>query len=261
LESAHAFLRGEYIPARDLCLLTFDDGFKEHFTIVTPILAEARIAGLFFPITLALEGRVLAVHMSHFLMATIGFDAFRAAFFDRLGRLPDHLGNAQMPGGADNPYAHETAEAGSFKYLFNFVLDPATRDSIVRSMFEEHLGDESAFSRTLYVSWEEARAMQREGMIMGGHSHNHIPLSTLSPSALTSDLGTSTSLLKERLLPQPLWPFAYPYGSKPSFNASVIREVKAVGYDCAFSTFVGANSSGTDAFVLKRVDCIDKSLL
>ena len=36
LDSAMAFLNGTYHPSRNLCLLTFDDGLKEHFSEVTP---------------------------------------------------------------------------------------------------------------------------------------------------------------------------------------------------------------------------------
>src|SRR5712691_6277952 len=38
LEAALDFLAGRYRPARDLVLLTFDDGLKEHFAEVTPLL-------------------------------------------------------------------------------------------------------------------------------------------------------------------------------------------------------------------------------
>ena len=51
LESALDFLGGTYRPARDLCLLTFDDGLRDHYTDVLPILAEEQIQGLFFIIT------------------------------------------------------------------------------------------------------------------------------------------------------------------------------------------------------------------
>src|SRR5215470_5585259 len=55
VESALDFMTGEYRPRRDLCLLTFDDGLKEHYAYVTPILAETGIQGLFFLITGCLE--------------------------------------------------------------------------------------------------------------------------------------------------------------------------------------------------------------
>src|SRR5580704_10319558 len=51
VSSAFEFLTGRYQPRRNLCLMTFDDGLKEHYAEVTPILAENDIQGVFFLIT------------------------------------------------------------------------------------------------------------------------------------------------------------------------------------------------------------------
>jgi hypothetical protein len=85
LESALGFIQGKYTPARDLCLLTFDDGLKEHYSEVTPLLMDRGIQGLFFVITSCIEGtHVVPVHMNHFLMAALDFEEYRSAFLDRL---------------------------------------------------------------------------------------------------------------------------------------------------------------------------------
>ena len=84
LESALAFLAGDYVPTRDLCLLVFDDGLKDHFTNVTPVLAERGIQGQFFITTACVEEqRVLSVHKNHFLMAAMDFDDYRHRFLER----------------------------------------------------------------------------------------------------------------------------------------------------------------------------------
>ena len=57
LESPRLSCNGAYRPARDLCLLTFDDGLKEHYRDVTPLLAECRVQGLFFVISGCVEER------------------------------------------------------------------------------------------------------------------------------------------------------------------------------------------------------------
>ena len=51
LETAIEFLRGNYSPKRSLCLLTFDDGLREHHSVVTPILVDHGVQGIFFMIT------------------------------------------------------------------------------------------------------------------------------------------------------------------------------------------------------------------
>lgn len=262
LVSALDFLRGNYTPSRDLCLLTFDDGLKEHYTDVTPMLADCGIQGVFFPITLCLEDhRVAPVHMNQFLMASLDFDFYRQAFLARLNETAARLG----PGievdlaTARSTYRWDTPEVASFKYLFNFLVASDTRDQIVKSIFDENLSDEESFSRTLYISWQEARAMQAEGMIIGGHSHQHKPLATLSNEDLEWDLTTSMSLLTRHLTPQAMWPFCFPYGSQESFTDSAVARLKRIGFSCSFSTVVGTNLPGTDAFAVKRFDCNDSS--
>src|SRR5688572_30021882 len=65
VESAMAFLSGAYQPDRDLCLLTFDDGLKEHHAVVTPILAKRRVQGVFAVTTTCPEGGISSVHKNH----------------------------------------------------------------------------------------------------------------------------------------------------------------------------------------------------
>jgi hypothetical protein len=260
LESALEFLQGGYTPSRDLCLLTFDDGLKEHYTDVMPILADYGLQGVFFPITSCLQEHLVApVHMNHFLMAMLEFELYREAF---LHRLDDFVSRDQVLNKLDNitaqhKYRWDTPEVASFKYLFNFVLDSAVRDEVVKTLFEEHIGDENPFSQMLYLNWDEARQMQAAGMVIGGHSHRHIPLATLSDEVLQWDLSTCQRLLGEHLRPQSLWPFSYPYGQQDSFNDTVVKLLKQLGFSCAFGTEAGANPPGMNSFALCRLDCKD----
>jgi peptidoglycan/xylan/chitin deacetylase (PgdA/CDA1 family) len=258
LESGLDFLRGAYKPARDLSLLTFDDGFKEHYAEVTSMLVDRRIQGLFFVITSCLqEHRLASVHMNHFLMAALDFEHYQRAFMGRLCEIAPSVSastNVDL-NIAQRKYHWDTSEVASFKYLFNFVLDPTIRDQVVKSLFEENIADEKSFSRTLYVNWHEARQMQSAGMVIGGHSHQHEPLAALSDEELYSDLSTCWRLLLEHLQPQSFWPFCYPYGQKDSFNDTTIATLKQLGFACSFCTETGPNRPGVDSFALRRVDC------
>jgi peptidoglycan/xylan/chitin deacetylase (PgdA/CDA1 family) len=260
LESALDFVRGVYTPSRDLCLLTFDDGLKEHYTEVTPLLADYGIQGIFFPITSCLqEHRIASVHMNHFLMAALDFKFYQRIFLQRLNDLAPHVqASVEVnPTVAQRTYRWDTPEVASFKYLFNFILDGDLRDRIAKILFEEHLADEKTFSLTLYLNWKEARQMQAAGMLIGGHSHQHKPLAALCDEELCWDLGTCQRLLVEHLQPQSLWPFSYPYGKKDSFSDITIRQLRQLGFTCSFSTDVGTNLPGMDVFALRRIDCKD----
>jgi peptidoglycan/xylan/chitin deacetylase (PgdA/CDA1 family) len=254
LESALAFLKGTYCPKRSLCLLTFDDGLKEHYARVLPILDERGIQGVFFVITSSLNGQVASVHKNHFLMASLGFDAYQRAFRARVAETAPEAALDVDAAEAQRIYRWDTPEIAAFKYLFNFQLDKTIRNDALRALFEAHLGPEKDFAASLYLSWPEAREMQSVGMVIGGHSHSHPALGMLSPDAQRHDLEASTSDLRRALYPQAAWPFSYPYGD---FNDVTVDTVRRLGYHCSFALGVGANSVGHDAFRLNRFDTND----
>lgn len=257
LESALAFLTGEYRPVRELCLLTFDDGLKEHYTDVLPELAQRHIQGLFFITTSCPEGHVVSVHKSHFLMAALDFNEYRQAFLKRLAELSPETRTDVDAAKACLTYRWDTPEVAAFKYLLNFRLAEALRSQIIDGLFAEYLGDEVEFARQLYLSWEEAREMQASGMLIGGHSHDHMALATLDDECQRTDLTKCAELLHLRLRPQALWPFAYPYGQIHAFNLATVEALRDLGFVCAFSTEVGANEPGQDVFRIRRVDTKD----
>jgi peptidoglycan/xylan/chitin deacetylase (PgdA/CDA1 family) len=255
LESALAFLDGKYTAQRDLCLLTFDDGLREHYAEVTPILAERRISGIFGVITECVEhDRVALVHKNHFLMAALDFADYERGFRDELQRTAPELDVAVDPAVAARTYRWDTPEVAAFKYLLNFKLPESTKSRILDALFARHLGDEGEFARELYLSWDEARKMQSAGMLIGGHTHRHLALSSLSDKEQLDDLTTCTRLLKGRLRPQSLWPFTYPYGKRDSFNEQTVSTLRALGYCCAFATEVGDNEPGQSRFEIRRID-------
>ncbi|HEY6989018.1 MAG TPA: polysaccharide deacetylase family protein [Bryobacteraceae bacterium] len=259
LESALAYVGGRYRSRRELCLLTFDDGLKEHYREVTPILHKLGIEGIFHVITGCLEEQVVApVHQNHFLMASLDFKEYREAFLRRLGELDPAacaLADTVKPEAARQTYMWDTPEIADFKYFFNFTLNSLSADAVVREMFKYYIGSEHDFARELYVSWEEARAMQAAGMRIGGHTHRHRPLASLSAEDWQSDLEISTALLHRHLAPEQLWPFCYPYGKRASFPEEAPGWLKELGYACAFTTEKGPNRPGEAPFLLRRADC------
>jgi peptidoglycan/xylan/chitin deacetylase (PgdA/CDA1 family) len=260
LESALEFANGNYHPRRNLCLMTFDDGLKEHFSEVTPILAESSIQGLFFLITGCVQDRTVApVHMNHFLMARVEFAKYQEFF---LGALQNAGFDNSIYEGLDatiykRTYPRDSEEVARFKYLFNFILDAGLRDRIVKDLFESRVAPEREFSEELYLTWSEAREMQQAGMIIGGHSHAHRPLSKLTGKELESDLETCWNLITANLLPEARWPFCYPYGKTDSFNHQTVVTLKRVGFACSFATEVGTNQRGANLYALRRFDCKD----
>jgi peptidoglycan/xylan/chitin deacetylase (PgdA/CDA1 family) len=254
LEAALAFLRGEYQPDHDLCLLTFDDGLKEHYREVLPVLVEKRIQGLFFVITGCVEGGVAAVHKNHFLMAALDFDTYRAEVLRRLATLAPGVTEDTDPQIVRNTYRWDTPEVGQIKYLVNFKLGDAVRRRVLDDMFAANLGDEVAFARGLYLSWDEAREMQGLGMLIGGHSHTHVPLAVQRAPRQREELMKCAEALHSHLREQNLWPFAYPHGKPDTFSEETNAALQGFHFDSAFVTVVGDNLPGQDLYEIHRVD-------
>jgi peptidoglycan/xylan/chitin deacetylase (PgdA/CDA1 family) len=255
LESALALLRGEYRGRRPLCLLTFDDGVKDHYREVTPVLAERGIQGLFFLVTGCMEEQVVAaVHKNHFLTAQLGFAEWRRRFLAGVRGLG--LEWPAVDGAtAARTYPWDGPEVAAFKYGFNFQLAAAAREAVVDELFAGEFGEEGAFARQLYLSWEEARRMQRGGMMLGGHTHRHQALATLTELEMRRDLEECRRILDLRMLPQQQTPFSYPYGKRDSFTAETVGQLRELDFCCAFSTEAGRNAVGADCYALQRVDC------
>jgi len=254
LEAALAFLRGEYQPDHDLCLLTFDDGLKEHYREVLPVLVERRIQGLFFVITGCVEGGVAAVHKNHFLMAALDFDTYRSEVLKRLRSLAPDVSEDEDPLVVRNTYRWDTLEVGKIKYLVNFKLGDSVRRRLLDDMFADMLGDEAAFARGLYLSWDEAREMQGLGMLIGGHSHTHVPLAPQKAVRQREELINCADALHSHLRDQELWPFAYPHGKPDTFSEATNLALQGLHFDSAFVTVVGDNRPGQDLYEIRRVD-------
>ncbi len=260
LEAALSFISGDYSPSRDLCLLTFDDGLKDHYHI-TPLLAENKVAGLFFVTTKCIEqGHVASVHKNHFLMAKLDFPDYKKSFIDRLMSLNRELDMTVSSEEARKTYRWDSPEVAEFKYFLNFRVPSDLCRRVIDELFEAVFGPEEDFARDLYLSWDEVRAMQEEGMVIGGHTHNHLALSSLDYAVQEKDLRTCHDLLKSRLSPQALWPFSYAYGKRNSFNSDSVRILKDIGFCCSFATEVGINSVNTDRFCIGRIDPKDVDL-
>jgi peptidoglycan/xylan/chitin deacetylase (PgdA/CDA1 family) len=254
MDEALAYLSGEDRSGRKLCLLTFDDGLKDHYADVMPILDEHRVPAVFFVSTGCLEGRVASVHKNHFLMAGLDFASYRQAVFSRLRDLSPGATTDVSVDVARRTYRWDTPEVAQVKYLVNFHLRPELRDQVFASLFAEHFGDEQAFARDLYMSWDETRAIQRAGHTIGGHSHDHVALGTVTADRARTEITTCRQRLAERLDPQPSWPFAYPYGS---YDEASREETECAGFACAFTTRDGDDAAGVDLFTLRRTDAND----
>ncbi len=64
---------------KDTVWLTFDDGYKDHFEFVAPILEQQGIDAAFFPVPDSFEnGKILDVNKIHYILASAENDKARS---------------------------------------------------------------------------------------------------------------------------------------------------------------------------------------
>lgn len=103
------------------------------------------------------------------------------------------------------------------------------------------------------VTWDDVSKLVSMNMSVGSHTLSHINLGSISDdkNRLREEIRTSKTRLEERLN-TPVKYFAYPFGSKKSYNSVIEEIVRESGYEAAFTNILGSNKKGDNLFKLKR---------
>jgi len=101
-----------------------------------------------------------------------------------------------------------------------------------------------------FITWDEARALDRGGFRVEAHSVSHPDLTAVGAAEAARQLRESRATLQAEL-GRPVRIFAYPYGR---MNRAVAALAEAAGYASAFSVQAGLNTLRTGRFDRKRVE-------
>ncbi len=100
-----------------------------------------------------------------------------------------------------------------------------------------------------YLTWDNIREMQADGIEFGSHTLNHSVLTDLAPEEASRQLRESKQAIEWRT-GRPVEYFAYPCGY---LNADIEARVRAEGYRAAFTVELGNTKKGDDLYALNRV--------
>ena len=217
-------------------LLTFDDGFVDHFEVVLPRLQARGVSGVFFLAGAPLDDppRVLNVHKTHFLIETLGAARFAEALQRALRQEPVMVGTGLSKSSRVYRY-DEVPKQMELKRLLNYELPHETVDRLLSDLFAAYLGNESKFARELYLSWDQIREMAASSMTFGFHTEQHRVLSRLPAAAQRQEIQCGVDRIRA-LTGQVMVPFCYPYGHAQTYTAETVRTVRESGYTTAFTT-------------------------
>lgn len=241
-------------------LLTFDDGYSDHFHTVFPELRRRGIQGCFFPMARAIQEQVvLDVNKIHFLLATASTGKLVPILYDRLDQYRSEYNlesNAYYYRKYAPPGRYDDADTSFLKRMLQKVLPEKLRNRLLEDLFDRFVTtDETAFAAELYLSVEQLQEMVQNGMHVGSHGYDHYWLAHLTPEQQEREIDLSLKFMREVGVSGEDWVFCYPNGS---YNESLIDLLKRKRCSLAFTTSTGlATINGENAFTLERLDTND----
>ena len=241
-------------------LLTFDDGYVDHYTNVFPILKEKGIPAFFsMPGKILAEHKVLDVNKIHFILASRPLVQLLPLVMEKL----DHYRGQEFPIPPNRELYEKLAVESRFdppevifvKRLLQAELEEGLRNRIVDDLFRTCVPlPEEAFAEELYMSYDQVRLMRREGMDFGIHGYDHYWMNRLTPQALEQDVAKALETFCGVVDPD-RWIACYPYGSH---SDDVIRLIQTKGAAAGLTTEVDRARIGVhDRFRLPRFDTND----
>lgn len=251
-------LGAENLP-KNSCLLTFDDGYKDHIQHVMPELLSRGIQGSFFPPVNAVEKRdMLDVNAIHFILASL--EDIDEVFIDMNSLIYDYGYSASEVFDFQRIWAisgrYDSPKVMYFKHMLQHVLPSGVRAEIISKLFKKYVGvSQSDFSEELYLSLSDTKKLIECGMYVGSHGAQHIWLDKESKIAQLSEIDSSLQFLQKVGAPTKNWIMCYPYGAYNEDTLSILREKEcAIG----LTTKVGlAEVDPSKMLELKRFDTND----
>jgi peptidoglycan/xylan/chitin deacetylase (PgdA/CDA1 family) len=220
------------------CLLTFDDGYRDHFETVFPMLVARGWQGVFFPVVRAAKnGAVLDVNKIQFAIASAGLAQIAAETRDAIDAGREAFGladSATLYRELATAGLHNPPEAMFVKRALQTALPAPLRARICAEIFARHVSaDEADFAAKLYANTDELREMYAGGMALGGHGDRHNRMNALDTGQRSDEYQRSRAFLDSLGIPTAQgWSFCYPYGAH---DASVVEGAAAAGCTAAFT--------------------------
>jgi peptidoglycan/xylan/chitin deacetylase (PgdA/CDA1 family) len=232
--------KGGTLPPRSV-LVTCDDGLVNTLTDMLPILQNEGIACLFF------------------VTGASCCEDPGMLWYEELYQL---LRSGQARD-ADVQLIAETSEetrlTGSLQarwwetVLSLSRLNASSRADRIRDLRDRCRVGESVSSerRWRLLNVDELRQLAQAGMTIGAHTMSHPVLSQCSEDEARREMKESKAAI-ERVLEQPVWAFAYPFGNPTTMGEREVNLAWEAGFECAFLNVAGGASERAQPFALSR---------
>ena len=245
-------------PVRGV-VLTFDDGFRDHYRYVWPCLRERGLWGIFYiPTGVYRKGKLLDVHRVHVLLGVHGGRKIHEALRERVSR--EMLSDQHVEAFRTQTYRTQVNDdpTRAVKRILNYYIRYEYRETVIDELVRLFLSPEQVSPDRYYLRPEEIRRMQEDGMLIGSHTVSHPVLSRLPAVEQRREIVESFAFLEAVTGGLRHRSFCYPYGGDHSFTAETERILEQNGCRFSFSVEprdIAARDLRSRRQALPRYDC------
>ena len=236
---------GDPLPSRS-AILTFDDGYKDNFRLVFPVLRKYAVPATIFLTT-----------------GSIGTEI--PLWFDRLSSSIKNTSRTSLEweSGQSIIVLSLVSLSDRLLALSRIKEDLKTLSNVERLLKLDILENTLGFSRyedlkDRMLNWDDIRTMDKEGIEMGGHTVSHPILRNLTSDESHAEIGTCIASI-ENHLQKKVRSFAYPNGTERDFNSETIDILKSYGVLGACTTIEGMASSWSQPYAVPRIYATDRN--
>ena len=247
-------------------LLTFDDGYIDHYKYVFPLLVKEKIKGCFYPPINIFRGEVLDVNKIHFILekcqdTLMLFDVLRL-YLKKNYNLDINKEKLKKINSISkiNPTSipeYDDASTILIKKLLQNYLPAKIRKSACNYLFKKFVKiDLKIFSKQLYLNLKQLKEMDKAGMHIGCHGVNHVRWKTWSFKKQLNEIKESKKFFDKKKINTKNFSVCYPYGSYNQNSAKVLEKLGIkFGLTCDHGNFTVNKKS--NKYKLPRFDAND----
>ena len=226
-------------------VITFDDGYRDCYTNVYPVLSRYGLpATVFLTSGNVSSSRLFWVDETAYLMK----QAIRRRLTPEIPELRDCL--------RKNPSSSMEALEKTVQRLKE--VSEERKRGIIEELAAELKISPRELKADYNLSWEEVREMSENGISFGAHTVNH-PILTRLPVKIAEDEIVKSRIRIEKEIDKPCPIFCYPNGSREDFDEDIKGILKKSGFIGAVTTIWGVNNLNSDCYELKRMG-VDRGL-
>ena len=214
------------IPKKPLILLTFDDGYKDHYNYVFPHLVKNKISGSFYAPQKVVENKhVLDVNKIHFILEK---EPNSKKILKMINKILISKYNYSLKDINLNKIntldRFDSKETILVKRLLQYFLPLNIRDKLVQELFKKVVRKNlNNFSKELYINSKNVKEMSNFGMNFGIHGDYHLWWEHISTKQIVKEIEKKKIFFNKLTNKNDKISLCYPYGS---YNNKIISYIK-----------------------------------